>query len=268
MPGPFPGMDPYLEDPAWWPELHQRLVPTMSTVLNSLLPRHYRAAIGERLYVVQPDRSIYPDMVVVERPFSPPPPSHGGGGRTVMVASDPPWVLTVLPLEVREVFVEIRSVKGDHQVITVIEVLSPANKTAGSDGQRLYQAKQREVLESQTHLIEIDLLRQGGHTVAAPVELLLERGHWDYLVSLHRAGPDRRFEVWAVSMRQRLPRIHVPLAEGDPDVVLDLQTVFDRCYNEGAFDRGLDYRRDPPTPLPRADAEWADTLLRERGLRE
>ncbi|MGH3577865.1 MAG: DUF4058 family protein, partial [Mycobacterium sp.] len=57
----------------------------------------------------------------------------------------------------------------------VIEVLSPANKAAGSEGRRLYLAKQRQLLESQTHLLEIDVLRQGEHTAAPPLDWLLNR---------------------------------------------------------------------------------------------
>lgn len=123
-------------------------------------------------------------------------------------------------------------------------------------------------MRSQTHLIEIDLLRAGEHTVAPPLELLLQRGPWDYLVSLHRSGEENRYEVWGIPLRQRLPRIRVPLAGDDPDVVLDLQAVFDRCYDQGAYARRLDYRREPPTPLKEDDAAWANALLRERGLRD
>jgi hypothetical protein len=74
-------------------------------------------------------------------------------------------------------------------------------------------------------------------------------------------------EVWATTLRQRLPRVRVPLADGDADVVLDLQSVFDRCYDEGAYARRLDYRRDPPAPLAEHDLAWATTLLREPGRR-
>ncbi|MCS6863297.1 MAG: DUF4058 family protein [Abditibacteriales bacterium] len=115
-------------------------------------------------------------------------------------------------------------------------------------------------------MIEIDLLRTGAHTVALPRERLLRHRTWDYLVSLHRGGGNR-FEVWAFTLRQRLPRFSVPLANGDPDVVLDLQAVFDRCYDAGGYARRVDYRREPPTPLQGDDAMWADALLREKGLR-
>ena len=267
MPSPFPGMEPYLEDPVGWTDVHQRLITTLSTELNRLLPPQYLARIGERVYVAQSSRSVYPDAMVLKRSSPTSAVAQGAGGTAVLVASDPPWILTVLPEEAREVFVEIFSTRGQHRLITVIEVLSPANKASGSEGRQLYLRKQREILASQTHLIEIDLLRQGEHTVAPPVDYLLQQGHWDYLVSLHRGGQDEQFEVWAISLRQRLPRIHVPLADGDPDVVLDLQEVLDRCYDDGAYARALDYRQDPPVPLGRADAEWADALLRERGLR-
>jgi uncharacterized protein DUF4058 len=188
MPSPFPGMDPYLEDPVGWQDLYQRLITTSSTVLNTMLPAHYLARIGERPYVVQPERSIYPDVMVVERPSPPQSGSHSGGGTAVLAPCDEPLVLTVLPAEMREVFVEIVSVRGDRRVVTVMEVLSPSNKAAGSEGKQLYLKKQRELLMSQTHLIEIDMLLQGEHTVAPPVDALIQGGYWDYLVSLHRGG--------------------------------------------------------------------------------
>lgn len=185
------------------------------------------------------------------------------------MASDPPWVLTVKPEEMREVYIEILSVPDESRVVTAIEVLSPSNKNADNQGQELYLTKQAEILSSQTHLIEIDFLRSGEHTVAVPPDMLLGRGDWDYLVCLHRGGQkEERYEVWAIPLPQRLPRIHVPLQEGDPDVVLDLQAVFNRCYDEGPYARRVDYRSEPPTPMKDDDAQWADTLLRERGFRE
>jgi Uma2 family endonuclease len=97
-------MDPYLEHPALWPGVHQRLITYLGDRLNTLLPPHYVADIGERLYVVQPERSIYPDVVVVEPPSTAPLPEQQQGSNAAIMTSDPPWVLTVEPVEVREVF--------------------------------------------------------------------------------------------------------------------------------------------------------------------
>jgi len=267
MPSPFPGMDPYLEDPVLWQGVHQGIIGAARAVLNTVLPMGYVADIGERVYILEPGRSIYPDVAVFEQPPPPATGQRGAPGTAVATPSDPPWVLTVEPAEIREVFIKIVPVGRESHVVTVIEVLSPSNKTAGSEGRELYLTKQREVLASQTHLIEIDLLRSGEHTVAPPRAHLLGKGAWDYLAVLHRGGQGRRYEIWTMTVRERLRRILVPLADGDADVVLDLQALFDRCYEEGAYARRIDYRRDPAPPLRDEDALWADALLRARGLR-
>jgi len=276
MPSPFPGMDPYLENPAWWPSVHQRLITYIGDVLSSLMPSHYVVNIGERVYVLKPEQWIYPDVVVLQTPLRPAPGEGSSGGTavatqpvttTALAVSDAPWHVRVGPQEVREVFIEIVPVGNESRVITAIEILSPSNKATGSEGRQLYKAKQRDVLASQSHLLEIDLLRAGEHTVAPDREYLILHGVWDYLASLHRAGQGGDFEVWPISLRGRLPRITVPLAEGDPDVVLDLQPLFNRCYDAGTFARRVDYRRDPRPALRPADAEWTNLLLREKGLR-
>jgi hypothetical protein len=265
MAGPFPGMDPYLEHPAQWPGWHQGFVTFLWTKLNALLPPRYIANLNERIYVVGPERDIYPDVTVRERAVATPP-SDGADAAEAM-PGDAPVILALEPEEIHESFIEIVPVADQGRVIAVVELLSPSNKAAGSPGRRQYRAKQREVLAGPTHLIEIDLHRQGRHTVVAPRERLLRRVPFDYLVSLSRGGRRDRCEAWPFTLRQRMPRVAVPLLDDDPDLILDLQAVFERCYDEGAYARRLDYRRDPVPPLSRADAEWADALLHERGLR-
>jgi Protein of unknown function (DUF4058) len=42
MPSPFPGMDPYLEEPGLWPDVHARLIAVASEFLGqSLRPKYY-----------------------------------------------------------------------------------------------------------------------------------------------------------------------------------------------------------------------------------
>ena len=95
MPGPFPGMDPYLEHPARWPDLHHALITYTREALNERLPARYRARTGERVYVVAAARGVYPDVAVLERRSTlrireP----DGAGGAAV---ADPPIVLTLQP---------------------------------------------------------------------------------------------------------------------------------------------------------------------------
>src|SRR2546426_625213 len=55
--------------------------------------------------------------------------------------------------------IEIRDAEGD-ELITTIEILSRSNKLPGPR-RREYEAKRRQVFESWTSLVEIDLLRAG-----------------------------------------------------------------------------------------------------------
>lgn len=263
MPSPFPGMDPYLEDPLLWPSVHHLMITHIGATLNRALPSGYVAAFGERVYVAGPDRDIFPDVFVK----GPTVPGAAPSSRQAAIGmlGDPPWVVAVASDEVVEGFVEIRALDQDRPVVTTIEVLSPRNKTLGSEGRQLYRQKQREILASPTHLLEIDLLRSGQHTVAAPREALLGRSPYDYLVSLSRGDQRYECEVWGIPMRLPLPRVRVPLSGPDPDVVLDLQAVFRGVYEDGAFERVLDYRQPPKVPLGKSESAWAIELLRITG---
>lgn len=266
MPSPFPGMNPYLEHPARWPSVHHRLITYACEELNQRLPEGYAAEIGERLYVVQPDRSIYPDVAVLRSTGGRPAPT-GSAAVVAPDVADAPWVLSIDPIEVREPFIEILRIGQPASIVAVIEVLSPSNKAPGTESRELYLTKQREAFEAGVSLLEIDLLRGGIHTVSAPYEEVRRKGHWDYLVCLHRGTDGQRWELWPIGLRERLPWIRVPLTPGTADVALDLQAVFDRSWDASSHARFMDYSADPAPPLSDADQVWADTLLRERELK-
>lgn len=46
MPSPFPGVDPYLETPDIWPDVHHELISQIQGVLNSLLRPLYVARVN------------------------------------------------------------------------------------------------------------------------------------------------------------------------------------------------------------------------------
>ncbi len=160
--------------------------------------------------------------------------------------------------------VAIRTVRGE--LVTVIVVLSPTNKRTGKDRDE-YKAKQAELLASDVHLLEIDLLRGGEYTVAVAREDVEAEGEWDYVVCLHYGGTGEEYEFWPITLHQRLPKVHIPLIDGLPNQVVDLQAALNRTYDDGPFSRATDYRRAASPALAEQDADWASTLLRERGLR-
>ena len=54
----LPGMDPYLENPALWPEVHSRLMVAIADILNPQILPKYRASIEQRVYDLDADDSL------------------------------------------------------------------------------------------------------------------------------------------------------------------------------------------------------------------
>ena len=262
MPSPFPGMDPYLEHPVIWPDLHHELIRGIRATLRPALSPRYHAKIDARLVIEEsPPRQYRPDVTVSE--VSDPQAVYATDAATAL-SPDEPTIVRAVQDPIRQGFIEVHFPRGG-EVVTVIEVLSPSNKRPGS-GRDDYRQKQRDLLDSGINLVEIDLLRHGDHAIVAPDYTLRELSG-DYWVCVHRAGAGSEFEVYAVPLQQRLPRVKVPLREPDPDVVLDLPSVFAQCYDAADYGAEIDYRGEPAVPLPPDDEEWADGLLRKAGLR-
>ncbi len=261
MPSPFPGMDPWLEDPAHWGNVHARLIADTQTALNRAIRPKYVARIEERLYLVPDDdptlrQRRVTDVRVERNPGRKRRPAVGGA-----VATAPLVMTTVAVEEERERYLAV--VERDTQaVVAILEVLSPSNKTAGAESRHQFLAKRRQVVGSPVHWVEIDLLRAGErHGFQA-----LLAPH-DYLC--HVSPADRRPEglVWPVRLAEQLPVIDIPLQAGDRPAKLDLQAVFEAGHEAGGWEDVVRYRRPPVPPLsPESDA-WADALLRAKGLR-
>jgi hypothetical protein len=257
----FPGMDPYLEDPQIWPGVHSRLVVYLADQLQPKLRPRYVAAVEERVYIEGRRRQVVPD-VSIRRPREP---EHEGGVAVAVAVAvaeaDEPALVQVDPLEVHESYIAILDLRSGQKIVTVIEVVSPSNKAPGP-GRDSYLAKQSEVLGSTAHLVEVDLLRTGQHVVAVPEWSARGMGYYDYLVCVSRAyGVRSRYELYLRGVRERLPRVRIPLADGDPDVAMDVQAAMARVCESGAYDQRIDYRIPCRPPLRPADQEWVDQFL-------
>jgi hypothetical protein len=259
MPMVFPGMDPYLEDPTIWPDVHSRFIVYSAEHLQPQLRPRYVAALDERVYIESSERRVVPD-VAIRRSMRP----EDKDDVAVAVAvpeTDDAVVVRVHHVEIREPYLQILDLHSGKNVITVIEVISPSNKAPGP-GRDAYQAKQREVLGSTSHLVEIDLLRTGQHVLAVPEWLARRKRYYDYLVCVNRAQQIRdRYDLYFRGVRERLPRVRIPLAGDDRDVALDIQAVFARVYDTGDYGEQIDYRAPCRPPLRPADQEWADLLI-------
>ncbi|CAN5818866.1 DUF4058 family protein [soil metagenome] len=266
MPSPFPGMDPFLEHPAFFPDLHDRLITHLCESLQETLPAPYYAIVGSRVWIESSRRSIGSDLDV-RHPGRPT--DRGEAEGAALALRSRPVVIRVPLEELRETFLEIRARhEPEDRLVTAIEILSLANKTPGSHGRDLYLRKQREWLEGGCHLIEIDLLRAGQHATAVPADrLAVDAGPCDYHICVRRFDRAEEFLNYPIRLEEPLPEIAIPLLAVDEHSPLDLQAVFDQCYDAGPYRRRPPYRDGQAIPpLPPEQAAWALPLLRERGL--
>jgi hypothetical protein len=220
-------MDPYLEDSALWSSFHHQLVLCLYQILLPGLVDRYRARVGQRCY-----------------------------------ATEQALFTSVLREEHQEDYIEIRQ-RIDGRLVTLIDVVSPCNKTSAA-GRAAYLDKRAEGRNAGSNLVELDLVLQGQPTLEYSRDGLPD---WDYAVTVTRSTQPERYEIYTATLQKRLPRFRLPLASDDRDTVLDLQTAFTRCYDQGGFAGKIDYPRDPSAPLNAEDRQWLQELLRSQKLR-
>ncbi len=254
MPSPFPGMNPYLEDTDIWPDFHTTLFVEIRAELNRRLPAGYMARLDRYVWVEEPEDSSAsllgkPDAFVTEE------------FESQSATAEPETTITACVRLVRPAvkhagnrFLKVIDAKN-RRVVTVIEVLSPSNKARGGD-RDAYLAKRDEYLGLDINLVEIDLLRKGkrptwGDPPPEPA---------DYSVLVFRASEFPAAAYWAISVRDRLPVVAIPLNPESASVALPLQDCFNRAFAAGRYEVEFDYGFPPDPPFGDGDADW----VRER----
>ncbi len=260
MPSPFPGMDPYIERPAIWPDFHDALVSAIRGLLQPLLRPRYVALMQDRWFVVESDRPIRPDVAVIST-GQPQDVRHRqtSFGTAVLDVDAPTSVFEIWREEVKQPYLQIIEPAAGNRVVTAIEVLSPDNKNPGP-GRDNYLRKREEYWGGGANLVEIDLLRSGRTTVLLNDEQVTSLQSYRHLVAVTRGWPTRH-EVYAIPLNQRLPKVAVPLAYDDQDVSLDLQAAMNRCWDEGPYPALLHYNQGPPTDLTAEEQTWCRERL-------
>lgn len=263
MPSPFPGMDPYLEHPDFWPGLHNRLIVAISDALVPLVRPKYRVDIDKRIYQidVENDPLVGIPDVTVQYPYT----TTNQTQSNVAVAAlttTPVKVRIPMPVEVREAYLEIKEMTTK-DVITAIEILSPANKRSGK-GREMYLEKREEVLGSRTHLIEIDLLRFWEHLPFLSNENDIKT---DYRILVSRRNQRPIADLYPFNLQNSIPSFPVPLRAEDAEPTVNLQELFSDVYDRAGYDYIVDYSREPVPAFSERDGVWADALLREQQLR-
>ncbi|EKU97310.1 hypothetical protein Lepto7375DRAFT_6490 [Leptolyngbya sp. PCC 7375] len=252
MPSPFPGMDPYLENPEIWPEVHSRLIVAIADSLAPSLHPKYYAAIEKRTYLDTPEDSILvgiPDVSVSTHP-----PELKTANRTATTLPQAEIVTLPLPEEVTERYLEIRDTQTS-TVITAIEILSPKNKRSG-EGRTAYLRKRQQVLSTQTHLVEIDLLRG-----QAPMPLGTQT-KTDYRILVSRSSTRPKAELYSFDLQTPIPTFCLPLKTGELEPEINLKTILDDIHDRAGYSFRINYQQPPKPALGKENQQWATTLLK------
>ncbi|NET58219.1 MAG: DUF4058 family protein [Symploca sp. SIO2E6] len=261
MPSPFPGMNPYLEHPQFFSEVHHRLITALADAIEPNLSLKYRVAIEKRTYLSDPEESVevgIPDVAVTFQKSTLT--SQAPSTATLPAQEEAVTVTIPVPQEIREGYLEIRE-EATGYVVTTIEVLSPTNKRSKM-GRQAYLRKRQEVLSTPTHLVEIDLLRG-----SKPMPISSEISQTDYRILIAFGNRRPLAQLYGFSIRQTIPQFLLPLLPNDTEPIVDVQSLLVGIYQRARYDMAVDYSTEPVPRLKEEDRIWADQLLREKGLR-
>ena len=253
---PFPGMAPYLEHPTLWPDVHNSLIAAIRDAISPRLAPQYYVRLERRTFLLTPD-----DMVSIGRPDLRvlPSPAHEPTHRRALPLAASGVVEVTLPMseEVGESYLEVHEVTTG-RVITVLELLSPANKIYPK-GREEYLQKRYEIARSRTNLVEIDLLRAGAPMPTEGKQVLSD---YRFLVSRARTRP--RAHLYPFSLRDPIPTFGLPLLPGDDEPPVELGAIFHALYERARYDLSLDYTQPPVPPIRDEDATWAWERIERR----
>jgi hypothetical protein len=249
-------MDPYLESPEIWPEVHSRLIVAIADALAPSLHPKYYAAIEKRTYLDTPEDSILigiPDVSVATQDNSPRIKTSDPPTATLSQRKHQPEIVTLpLPEEVVERYLEIRETESA-AVITAIEILSPKNKRAG-EGRTAYITKRQRILASQTHLVEIDLLR-----ALSPMPVK-SQSQTDYRILVSRSDTRPKAELYGFDVQQIIPPFAIPLKTGDVEPVIYLKAILEEVYDRAGFSFRVNYQSALKPALSLEDEQWVDSI--------
>jgi Protein of unknown function (DUF4058) len=295
MPVSFPGMNPYLEHPDLWPDVHRRFITTLVDLLKTQIPSQYDVAVRKRIYRVSGDDALmvgHHDLTpqaTMARPhsFDTAPANtfyrngasgshsasqngaseNGAQGGSVATAprivpqvSKPIPVYVPIPQDVHEDYIEIIEPAAG-EVVTVIEVLTPKKKRVGR-GRDHYEHHRESILGSPAHFVEIDFLRGW-----EPLAIYGPDGESDYRILVSRSERRPKADLYTWQVQEAIPYLALPLRQLGEELVVDLKPALDKAYERSGYDMIIDYQRDPLPPLSEPAAEWLDAFLQPLGLR-
>jgi Protein of unknown function (DUF4058) len=252
----FPGMDPWLEHPDLWPDVHNSLITAMRDVLSPLVLPRYFVGVDSRTTVLtgMDVERVYRSDVLVHAVE--PPAKVRGTNVAAGAQSSVRTIEVIVPVqedEIEETFLTIKELPG-RKLVTVIELLSPTNKKT-KDARAEYLERRRKLIRGGVHFVEIDLLRAG-----EPMPLINSAPPSDYRILICRREHAKRAVLHAFSWTVPIPLISIPLLPGDAEPTLDVNSVLHSLMDRVQYDVVVNYKKPPEPPLRPEDEPWAAAI--------
>ena len=121
MPNPFPGMNPYLEQPDFWSDFHNQLVAALARALVPRLLPKYRVVTDKWVYTVTDTMTLAlgrPDVSIQQRKLD-----ESSVATVVQRPVQPVPVRVPMPLEIQQAYLEVKDATTQ-EVVTVVEVVA------------------------------------------------------------------------------------------------------------------------------------------------
>ncbi len=275
-------MNPYLEHPDLWPNVHQKMMAALADTVGKQLPRSYKIRLRERQYQVsgedslvvgspglswgsQISSSVHVDAISELSTALPAGDLATDSAADLAVSPQvstclspgrPIPVLIAVPQKIYETYLEIVNLAGE--TITIIEALSPKRKRPGR-GRTLYERYRETIVGSTVHFVEIDLLRGWEPPFIYGPD---EAGDYRILVSRSEQRPRAELYTWTVA--EAIPQIVVPLS-GQEGLSFCLKSVVDQACD--LTDLLVNYQQAPLPPLRHQEDIWLENFLQKVGMR-
>lgn len=261
MPDMFPGMNPYLEHPDLWPSIHPQFVTALADLLQKEVSNRYSVLIRKRVYRVSGEDSLMVGQLSHDV-------ANNGLNKNGLSCSSKQPIPTYIavPQTVRESYIEIVDCHVG-RTVTIIEVLTPQKKRPGR-GRENYEQRCEAIFGSNTHFVEIDLLRNWEPISAyAPDNV-------DYRVLVSRSDRRPKADLYAWQVNAPIPPLTLPLSCSQDDTdsqsycTVDLKRALEQACARSSCYFSIDYTRPPIPPLAPEANRWLANLLERSGLRQ
>ena len=267
---PFPGMDPFVERNPTWEDLHGWFI---RELVRQIVPAVRRVGlevgVERTVYRRDPDAGMMligePDFLSFQESINSGATWNRTGGGVAV--AEPQAVHEVVleddehAIHKQDFLVVREELRGFVRVVAVAELLSPANKSGTYAA--LYQEKRQHFLASQSHFLEIDLLRDGANPSRDRFPELPRTPYFIFLARKNGLGWNE--EGFPVRLQEPLPTIGLPLTLDRPILPLDLQAAFESAFNLSAFVSDRLYGELPGPALSSEDQTFVKNILAQRG---